>query len=99
VRGSHYEVIVSRQQRQVMTHAQLGEEGIDGANLQAGATAAVPQSCGVDMILPIWRDERQCRELLNYRVTRSRARESLQQFLQDEPCGYDHLIGLQGMAQ
>jgi len=82
-----------------MTHAQLGEEGIDGANLHAGATAAVSQSRGVDVILPIWGDERQCRELLDYRVTRSRARESLQQFLQDEPGGQDHLVALQGVAQ
>jgi hypothetical protein len=41
-----------------VTHAQLGEKGIDGANLQAGATAAVPKSRGIDVILSIWHDER-----------------------------------------
>jgi hypothetical protein len=99
VRGSHYKVIIGRQQRQFVTHAQLGEQGIDGANLQPGATAAVPQSRGVDMILPTWRDERQCRELLDDRFPRARTRESLQKLLQDKSCGQDHLVAPQGVAQ
>jgi hypothetical protein len=37
-----------------MTDAQLGEQGVDGANLQARTTASVAQFSGINVVLSIW---------------------------------------------
>ena len=50
------------------------------ANLHAGATAAIAQFCGVNVILPVRGKERQGREPVNDTFTRMRACKPLQQF-------------------
>lgn len=51
-RGKH-KIVVGCQQRKVVTNAELRDHGVDGANLQAGATAPITQLRSVDVILPV----------------------------------------------
>ncbi len=53
VRGSPNEVFIGRQQCQLVTDAELCEQGVDGADLQTGATATIAQFRGVDVILSV----------------------------------------------
>ena len=82
-----------------MPDAKLGEQGVDGADLHAGATAAIAQIRGVDVILPVRCDERQRREPLDDVFARTRAGESLQQFLQDQSRSHDDFTDLKGAAK
>lgn len=53
---------IRRQHREVMTHAELCQQGIDRADLYPGTPAAVTQRRSIDMILPIRYQKRQGRE-------------------------------------
>ena len=53
MRSGSDKVVVGRQQRQFVTNAELREQGVDGANLHTGATAAIAQFRGVNVILPV----------------------------------------------
>jgi hypothetical protein len=55
------EIVISGEQRELMTDAKLREKGIDRAELYACAPAAIAQVCGVDMVLPIGNEKRQGR--------------------------------------
>ena len=78
VRGGPDKVVVGREQRQFVTNAELRKQGVDGANLHTGATAAIAQFRGVDVILPVRSQERQGREPIDDILTRARASEPLQ---------------------
>ena len=82
-----------------MTDAELCEQGVDGADLHAGATASIAQFRGIDVILPVWSEERQGREPADDVVARTWAGKPLQQFLQDQPRGDDGFAALKGVAQ
>gem|GEM_PF-4254948 len=84
VRGGSDKVVVGRQQRQSVTDAELREQSVDGADLHTGATAAITQFRGVNMILPVRGEERQGREPVDDVFTRTRTCEPLQQFLQNQ---------------
>jgi hypothetical protein len=47
-------ILICRQEYQRMTDAQLGEQGVDGANLQARTRASVAQFSGINVVLSIW---------------------------------------------
>ena len=47
------EIIVGRQQRKLMTNTELRKKGVNRADLHAGATAAIAQRCGVNVVLSI----------------------------------------------
>ena len=49
-------VVVGREQREVVTQAQLRDQGVDGADLHAPAAATVAQFGGVHVILPVGAD-------------------------------------------
>lgn len=82
-----------------MTETELGEQGVDGANLHTRAPAAIAQFRGVDVILPVRSQQRQGREPLDDVFACTRAGESLQQFLQDQPRGHDGFAAFKGVAQ
>jgi len=94
VRGSQDKVVVGRKQRQSVTDAELREQGIDGADLHPGATAAVSQLRGVDVILPIRCEERQRCEPIDDVFACTRTGEALQQFLQDQPRCHNGFVRL-----
>jgi len=67
-----FEIIVGRQQLQLVTNAQLREKGVDCADLYARASTAVSQIRGVYVIPPIGRQKRQCFEALDDVLPRPR---------------------------
>ena len=98
MRRRQNEVVIGRQHDQLMTNAKLREHGVNSADLQAGATTAISQFRGFDVILPVWRQKRQGRETLNNVLARPRAGESLQQFLQNQSRGHDGIATFKSIA-
>jgi hypothetical protein len=49
-----HKVLVGRQQRQLVTYAKLGNQGVDGSNLHARSAAGVSDSCRCNVIVSIW---------------------------------------------
>jgi hypothetical protein len=93
------EIVISGEQRELMTDAKLREKGIDRAELYPCAPAAIAQVCGLDMVSPIRNEKRQGREPLDDILARTRACEPLQQLLQDQPRRHDDIAAFQGLAQ
>ena len=93
------EVVVGREQGQVMTYAELRQQGVDRAHLNACTTADVAQLRSVDVILPVRAEERQRGKTLDDVFACTRSGETLKQFLQNEPRGHDDLVALEGVAQ
>ncbi len=86
----------------VNTHRRAGNRQrhrVDRADLQAGTAAAIAQPRNVDVIQPLWTQERQRRKTVNDVLSRLRAGRPLQQFLQDETRDYDRLAALERVAQ
>jgi hypothetical protein len=50
------EILVRRQHRQIMTNAQLSEEGIDCPDLHAISAAVIPQLSRPYVIVAIWHE-------------------------------------------
>jgi hypothetical protein len=97
-RGEH-KIGIGGQQLQLVTHAELRNHGVNGADLQSGTTTSIAQICGVDVILPVRSQERQGRKPVNDVLACARAGKSLQQFLQDEACDHDGLTAFESVAQ
>ena len=94
-----YKITVGCEQRQLVTDAKLRDDGVDRADLQAGATTAIAQLRGVDMIQSVRSQERQRRKPVNDVFSRTRAGKSLQQFLQDETCDDERFANFESMTQ
>jgi len=58
VLGDTTEILVGGQHRQLMTNAQLRQEGVDRTYLYATAAAPVPQPSGINVIASIGKQER-----------------------------------------
>jgi len=82
-----------------MTNAELRDHGVDRADLQAGAAAAIAQLRSVDVILPIRADQWQGGKAFDDVLARTWTSETLKQFLQNEPCRHDDIVTLEGVAQ
>ena len=61
-----------------MSQAETSQQCIDRSDLDAGASAGIAKQGGLDMILPVWDDERERRESIDDLVSGLRAGESLQ---------------------
>ena len=99
MRCGQNEVVIGRQQRQLVTNAELRNQGVNRANLQARATTAISQFRGIDVILSVRGQKRQRHEPVNDIFTRPRTGESLQQFLQDQPRGHDRIAPFKAISQ
>jgi len=93
------EIVVGREQGQIMPYAKLRQQRINRAHLNAGATTAIAQLRSVDVILPVRAEEWQCGKSLDDVLARARASETLKQFLQYEPGGHHNLVTLEGVTQ
>jgi hypothetical protein len=82
-----------------MPYAELRQQSVDSSQLNARATARVPQLCGLDVILPVRTDEWQGRKALDEILARTRAGETLKQLLQDKPGGHDNFFARECGAQ
>jgi hypothetical protein len=90
------EIIVAGEHCQVMTDAQLGEDSVDGSDLNTGAPASIPEISSFDVVLPFRRDQRDRRKSAQQCLAIPRTGETLQQFLQDEAGRIDGLAFFQG---
>lgn len=84
-------ILVRRQQNQFMPATELDEQGIHGSDLDATTATGVANLGRFDMVLPVWLQERERGESFDNLDARLRPRETLQQFLENEP-GREHLI-------
>jgi len=75
------EVAIGREQGQPVSDAKLCEQGIDGADLQAGAATAVAELSRLDVVLPIRRKQREIVEVVEDRLTGAWPGEALQELL------------------
>lgn len=82
-----------------MTNAKLREQGIDGTELDACATAGIPQFGGIDVIPAVGHQKRQCGEPVDDFLGGTRTNEALKQFLQDQATGDNGVFALQRIAQ
>lgn len=83
-------ILIGGQQTQSMPDADLGQQGVDDANLHTSSTAHIAKFCSGGVILPVWRDQRQGRESFDDLRMRLRAGKALQQFLHHQSSGDDH---------
>lgn len=86
-----YEVLIGAQQNKLVPDAELRDERVDGAHLHARPAASVSQGCGIDMVLAVWLDQCERTQTLDDLPAGLRAREALQEFLQDQARGDDDI--------
>lgn len=89
--GRAHEVLIRRQQRQVVVNAKLCDQRVDRADLEATTPAGVAQLRGGNVIRPAGREQRKRREAIDDRFARFGSGKTLQQFLEDQ-AGHDDLI-------
>jgi hypothetical protein len=77
-------VVIARQHHQVVADAQLRQESIDRANLNAMTAACVADVSGFDVIGSIRHEEGKGGEPLQNLLTRFGSRKPLQQLLQHQ---------------
>lgn len=67
-----------------MPNTQLGDESVDGSDLDTLAATSVSQSSGFDVVVQVRSDDREQREGSDDLVSRLRTVEALKELLQDE---------------
>ena len=82
-----------------MADTKLGKQSVYRAYLHAGAATMVAQFSGIDVVRSIRPKTRQRAEAINDVFARARPGKSLQQFLQNQPSGDDHLTAFEGLVQ
>jgi hypothetical protein len=92
MRGCRPEVVVSGQDLEVVSSAQLNQQGVNSAYLDVVSSAGISNLGSVDIVLSIWLYECKRRETFYDAVARLGARKALQQFLQYKT-GAEDLIG------
>ena len=76
-----YEILVSAQQNKLVPDAELRDERVDCANLNAGSPAGVSEACRSNMVFAVWLDQCERREALDYLLACLGARKALEEFL------------------
>ena len=56
--GGNHEIIVGREDRQLVSDAQLCEQCVYSPELDPGAAAPIAEGRGVDVVLSIWYQQR-----------------------------------------
>ena len=97
--GDIAEVVIGRQHREIVAETELRQQCIDGADLNASASAFVSQFGRVYMVAPVGNQERQRGEPIEDLRAVTRSGETLQQLLQNEPGGYEFVTGFNGADQ
>lgn len=82
-----------------MAYAQLGEQCIDGTDLDTGPAAGVAQRGCTDVVIAVRLNEWQCGEALHDLGSRLRPGEALQEFLQHETGRDDDLRAEQDLFE
>lgn len=82
-----------------MANAKLGKQGVYGADLNAGTTAAVAQIRCIDVVLALGHEQRQSGKALDDVPACARPGESLEKLLKNQACRYDDFASLQKPPQ
>jgi len=85
------EIMVGRQQLQLVANAELGEQCVNRADLNAGTPTPITQVRCTDMVVAIRNHERQRCEPCNDVSVSAGPGKALQEFLQHEPGGHNGL--------
>lgn len=75
------EILVRRQHCQVMAYAQLSQESIDGSNLHAVSSTAIPKLRRCDVIVAVWDEQGDGGKPIQNLIAGLRARKALKEFL------------------
>jgi hypothetical protein len=82
--GHMCEVFVSGQQHHIVPNAKLRQQRINGTDLDSRAAAGVAQGGGVNVIIPIGLEQRQCGKSLDDLGLRLGTKKTLQKLLQNQ---------------
>ena len=82
-----------------MADAELRDERINCPNLDSAAAARIAQRRGLDVIVPVRKQERHRGKPLEDLCTCLRSRETLQQLLENEPGSQDSFTPRKGVAE
>jgi hypothetical protein len=93
------EVLVSAQQNESVPDTELCDERVDSANLHTRSAALVPEVRCSNVVFAVWLNQCERREPLDNLFACLGAREALQDFLQDEACGYDCICSGQSILE
>jgi len=88
------EILISRQQCQIMPHTQLRQQRVDSPGLNATGSTQISQSCSGSVILTVWHDQRKGREAIDDLIAGFWSREPLQQLLDNQAGRHDMVAGL-----
>lgn len=83
------EVLVRREQRQAVAHAQLSEQRVDGADLHTGTAASIAQACRTDVVVAFGLQQRESGKALDDLGLGFRTGKALQELLENESCRDD----------
>lgn len=80
-------------------NAELGDQRVDRADLNARSPASVAQRCRGEVIFAVRLEQWKCRESHHNLRGRFGTRETLEQLLKNEPGGHDDIGSQQGVLQ
>ena len=84
-------VLVGTQQRDVMSDAELCNQGVHRCNLHGGLTTGVPKICGRDMVFSVRLNQAQSGKTFNDLSSCYRSSEPLKEFLKNQARSYHDL--------
>ena len=93
------EVGIRREQSELVANAELGEDRVDGADLNPATPSPIAQLRGLEVVVAIGRQEGQGAEARRDRLLVTGPLKSLEEFLVDEPRGRDQLTAREGALE
>ena len=91
--------MVAGQHQEIVGDAQLGEQRVDGADLNPVAPTFVAKSSRFDVVIPVRRQKRKCSEPRHDLRLRTRPSVALQKFLQHDACRKHRLTRGEGIGK
>ena len=89
------EVRIRREHCELVANAELGDEGVDRADLNPASAAGVPQLGRANVILAVRNQQGKGGEPLDDAVPSARAAETLKELLKHEARGEDRVTGIE----
>ena len=80
------EVLIAREQFEIVLDTELGEQSINRSNLDSAASAMISKFGGMNVIVAVRHDQRHGRKTLQDLRACFRSRETLQKLLQHQSC-------------
>jgi len=93
--GQRMKILVGCEHCQAVAKAKLRQDCVDRADLHTSAPTAIAKLGCLDVVAPVWGEQRQSTETLDNLLTRPRSDKTLQEFLQNKASRGDLLASLQ----